>query len=329
MDYSTEIKEKIFSINDKNFEEEVLKVFYYQAYKNTVYNNYIRFLKINPANVKSIYQIPFLPIAFFKNFKVLSVRNTPRTVFESSGTTGQVRSKHYVQSPDFYDKISRYIFEKYYFPLQQCVFLPLLPSYAERSGSSLVHMVAHFIKHSAAPDEKFYLNDYEALIQKITFYKQKGLKVFVFGVTFALLDLAENFAPDLEGVTVIETGGMKGRRKEMVREELHLHLKEKFNLSEIGSEYGMTELLSQAYAQKDGIFSTPPWMKILLHQPDDPFDISPNLKRGGVNVIDLANIDSCAFIETQDLGEQVGNEQFKILGRFDNSEIRGCNLLVF
>ncbi len=328
MNISDSIKRDLFSINAENFKEYALKVFHYQALNNKVYANYLHFLKINPFHITEIEAIPFLPIEFFKTLNVTTGNKAPEIIFESSGTTGQERSKHYVADADFYKKVCEEIFNRLYFPLNECVFFALLPSYAERQGSSLIYMVEHFIAKSAAPELGFYLNNYDEMIKKMKSYEHSGLKIVLIGVTFALLDLAEEMQPDLKNILVMETGGMKGRRKEMIRDEVHDILKNKFNCKTIASEYGMTELLSQAYATEDGIFSVPSWVKILLRNPDDPFDKSYQNKRGGINVIDLANIDSCAFIETKDLGEMLPNGQFKVLGRFDNSEIRGCNLLV-
>ncbi len=328
MDFSKFIKKEIFSITESNFDEIAIKTFQYQAMHNIVYSNYLKFLKIDPSSVTKLQDIPFLPIEFFKNFEVKTGKKPIEIIFQSSGTTGHQRSQHFVADAAFYKKISIKIFESFFGSISQFAFIALLPSYAERNGSSLIYMVEHFIGKSAKPDLPFYLNNYEEMLSQLSDCKAKGLKTILIGISFALLDLAEQFKPDLQNCIVMETGGMKGKRKEMVRESLHEILNLGLNTISIASEYGMTELLSQAYAPENGEFSSPFWMKIMLRNTDDPFDKSEIIKRGGVNIIDLANIDSCAFVETKDLGEILPNGKFKILGRFDNSEIRGCNLLI-
>lgn len=329
MDFSNVLKSEIFDITDRQFEGYALEAFQFQSKYNLVYLKYLEILKIEPSSITKLETIPFLPIEFFKNFQIIKENAKPELVFESSGTTGQNRSKHFVADRFFYQQICESIYSQFFGKLSNTAFIALLPSYAERNGSSLIYMVQHFINSSAFPNLGFFLHNYEDMLKQLKICKEKGVKTMLIGVSFALLDLAEKSNIDLSGITIIETGGMKGRRKEMVREELHQVLIESFSVNEIASEYGMTELLSQAYAIKKGEFESPNWMKVLIRNPDDPFDktILTN-KRGGINIIDLANIDSCCFIETKDLGELLPNGKFKILGRFDNSEIRGCNLLV-
>lgn len=323
------LKETIFSISEANFKEEALKVFAHQAEHNLVYKQFIQYLKINPQQVKEIHQIPFLPIEFFKSQRIVSQDFEAAAIFESSGTTGQIRSQHFVKDLAFYQQVSQNIFESFYGNLSDYHILALLPSYLERGNSSLVLMVNDFIQKTQSEYSGFYLDNLEELAQNLEkLQSQSERKVLLIGVTFALLDLAEKYPMDLSNVIVMETGGMKGRRKEMLRAEIHDVLKSAFQLEHIHSEYGMTELLSQAYSQKEEIFQSPPWMKILLREIEDPLQINSHLKSGVMNIIDLANIDSCAFIATQDLGQIIDKNQFKIIGRVDNSDIRGCNLMV-
>lgn len=323
------LKETIFSISRVNFEEEALKVFAYQAENNLVYKQFIQYLKINPNQVQQLEQIPFLPIEFFKNQKIVSQDFEAQAIFESSGTTGQIRSQHFVKDLDFYQKVSQHIFESFYGNLSDYHILALLPSYLERGSSSLVFMVNDFIQKSQSEYSGFYLDNLEELALTLKkLQSQPEQKVLLIGVTFALLDLAEQYPMNLSNTIVMETGGMKGRRKEMLRAEVHDILKSAFQLEYIHSEYGMTELLSQAYSRKEEVFRSPPWMKVLLREIEDPLQIDSNLKSGVMNIIDLANIDSCAFIATQDLGQMIGENQFKIIGRVDSSDIRGCNLMV-
>ena len=328
MGFRENFKAQFFHINESNFEDHCLGLFQYQARENKVYRQYLALLNINAAQVKSVADIPFLPIEFFKTHQVLSGNFQTEAIFESSGTTAQIRSKHYISDLHFYNKVSEAIFNHFYGPLKDYAFLALLPSYSERENSSLIYMMNHFISQSKHSQSGFYLDNYRELASQIANLKSQNIKIILVGVTFALLDFAENIKEEISGIIMMETGGMKGRRKEMLREEVHEILKQKFNLQTVDSEYGMTELLSQAYAQKDGEFKCPPWMKVILRSIDDPFEKGGNIKRGGINIIDLANIDSCAFIETKDIGEAISEGTFKVLGRFDNSEIRGCNLLI-
>ncbi len=322
----SKFKNKLFSLNSDNFTEHALSLFRFQATNNEVYNKYLSLLGIDHKLVNSLDEIPFLPISFFKSHKIFCSGIEPQVTFKSSGTGG-IRSKHYVSEVDFYLENCRRIFEYFYGQIEGMAVFGLLPSYLEREGSSLVYMVDHFVKLSKNELSGFYLDQYDELLNVIATSKERNQKVLLIGVSFALLDLAEKFKIDLSGVTVMETGGMKGRREELTRSELHEVLQESFNLDQIHSEYGMTELLSQAYSKGDGIFETAPWMKVLLRPITDPFGIEKN-KTGVLKIIDLANVDSCAFIETQDLGRIVGNQAFTVEGRLDNSDLRGCNLLL-
>ena len=315
-------------INESNFEDIALELFRFQYKNNLLYQTYVNNLGKDIALVKSLDTIPFLPIRFFKSHKVISGSWKPETIFTSSATGGTGASRHYVWSLDFYLKTATAIFQNFYGPTKDYHFLALLPSYLERSGSSLIAMIDHFIKMDASGHSGFYLDNHEALLSKIKSLKKSDRKILLWGVSFALLDLAEKTEIDLSPCIVMETGGMKGRRKEWVREELHFFLSQRFNLNEINSEYGMTELFSQAYSKRQGYFEPPPWMKILIRDLNDPFQCLAQGRIGGVNVIDLANAHSCAFIETEDLGRTTQNLNFEILGRIDNSDIRGCNLLV-
>lgn len=320
-------KAQLFETTPKNFEERALEAFAFQARHNAIYQQFIAHLPIDISDIKHVEQIPFMPIEFFKNHKVQTGTSATQEVFESSGTTGQIRSKHYVADVDFYLEVCRHIFEQQYGQLQQYTFLALLPSYLERNGSSLVCMMDYFIKN-AAPLSGFYLKNTSELLSNLKKAQEAGHKIILWGVTFALLDLAEAHQLDLSNVIVMETGGMKGRRQEMIREEIHTFLSERWNVDKIHSEYGMTELLSQAYSQGDGLFSAPTWLKIMLRDANDPFDMNPLREKGGINIIDLANIESCCFIETRDIGQTYRNLTFSVAGRLDNSDIRGCNLML-
>lgn len=319
----------IFTISSqKQFEKIALKVFRFQYENNLVYNEFCQFLKTDPHKVKSIQQIPFLPIQFFKSHTVVSNSNPIQETFTSSGTTGMITSKHLVTDVSLYEESYRRGFAEFYGNIEDYVVLALLPSYLEREGSSLIYMVKDLIELSNQADSGFYLNDHDALISKLVELDNQGQNVILFGVTFALLDLIEKLPFQLQHTIIMETGGMKGRRKEMIREELHEQLCQGFGVSAIHSEYGMTELLSQAYSLGDGVFECPAWMQILIRDTEDALTYIDNGKTGGINVIDLANINSCSFIATQDLGKKNPNNSFEVLGRFDNSDIRGCNLMV-
>jgi hypothetical protein len=323
-------RDRIFNIRDESdFRDTALEIFNYQYKKNTVYQNYIGSLgKVNSI-VKTLFDIPFLPVELFRNHKIVTGDIPVEITFESSGSTGLIPGKHFVNEVSLYEESFLKSFRIFYGEPEEFVIAALLPSYTERKGSSLVYMADYLIKKSRNLLSGFYKDNMEELILVIKEAKEKNGKILLLGVSFALLDLAEKISPDLSGVIVMETGGMKGRRKEITRQELHSILKEKFNVHSIHSEYGMTELLSQAYSKGDGIFYCPPWMKILIRDPQDPLTLysEPGLT-GGINIIDLANINSCSFVATGDLGKLRKDGGFEVLGRFDNSDIRGCNLLV-
>ena len=319
----------IFTIsNQKQFDKIALKVFRFQYENNLVYREFCDFLKTDVQKVKSIQQIPFLPIQFFKSHSVVSSTNPIQTTFTSSGTTGMITSKHLVTDVSIYEESYRKGFSQFYGNIEDYVVLALLPSYLEREGSSLIHMVDDLIQLSNQPESGFYLHNYDELIAKLIQLDQAGQNVILIGVTYALLDLIEKHTFQLENTIIMETGGMKGKRKEMIREELHQQLCEGFGVTAIHSEYGMTELLSQAYSLGEGIFECPSWMQLLVRDTEDALSYIREGKTGGINVIDLANINSCSFIATQDLGKKYANGSFEVLGRFDHSDIRGCNLMV-
>lgn len=305
-----------------------MAIFRYQAVENEVYCQYIKALKVNVDKITEPEQIPFLPIEFFKTHEIITIPIAIGSkIFTSSGTTGSIQSKHYVNDIRIYEKSYRKGFEHFYGNIEEYCILALLPSYLEREGSSLIYMMDDLIKKSKHPQSGFYLNNYDELLLKLK--QLQGQKTLLVGVTYALLDLVELLGSgDYKNLIIMETGGMKGKREELVREELHERLCKGFGVDVIHSEYGMTELLSQAYSKGNGVFDCPPWMKILIRDTNDPFTILPHNKTGGINVIDLANINSCSFIATQDLGRSLLDNSFEVLGRFDNSDIRGCNLLV-
>ncbi|MPQ48092.1 acyl transferase [Marinifilum sp. N1E240] len=322
-------KERIFNIsNNEEFEKLTIEVFQYQAKNNKVYKEYLHHLNCNINSVNQICQIPFLPIEFFKSHKITSTSVTAKAIFTSSGTTGSLTSRHFVPDLGIYEASFTKGFEQYYHSVKDYCILALLPSYLEREGSSLIYMMEHMIKDSNHPKSGFYLHNHEELIATISELKKSNQKILLLGVSFALLDLAEKYKLDFSDVIIMETGGMKGRRKEITREELHAFLCDRLNVTEVHSEYGMTELLSQAYSKGNSLFHTPSWMKIMIRDTYDPFSYEKIGRSGGVNVIDLANVHSCAFIETQDLGRMHTDGSFEILGRFDHSDIRGCNLLI-
>jgi len=318
----------IFSIkNTHDFENYAISIFKHQAMHNQVYKQFLSHLKIDINTVKNFIEIPFLPIQFFKSHKILSNTNKIAQIFSSSGTTSNLTSKHYVSDISVYEKSYKKGFENFYGNIKDYTILALLPSYLEREGSSLIYMVNDLIEISDKPKSGFYLDDLSLLKKTLVDLDNKKEKVLLIGVSFALLDLIEKYNFDLKNTIIMETGGMKGRRKELIRRELHAKLKNGFGVEKIHSEYGMTELLSQAYSSGDGIFKTPPWMKILIRDSEDALQLLEHQKTGGINIIDLANINSCSFIATQDLGKTYANNSFEVLGRFDNSDIRGCNLL--
>ncbi|POY40488.1 acyl transferase [Flavobacterium alvei] len=319
----------IFAISSqKQFEKIALKTFRFQYENNLVYREFCDFLKTDVRKVKSLEQIPFLPIQFFKSHTVVSNTNTAKAIFTSSGTTGMATSKHFVTDVFLYEESYRKGFSQFYGNIEDYVVLALLPSYLEREGSSLIYMVEDLIQMTNNPESGFYLHNHEELIEKLIRLDNLGQNVILIGVTYALLDLIEKQKFDLQNTIIMETGGMKGKRKEMIREELHQQLCEGFGVTAIHSEYGMTELLSQAYSLGNGVFECPSWMQILVRDTEDALTYVQQGKTGGINVIDLANINSCSFIATQDLGKKNPNNSFEVLGRFDNSDIRGCNLMV-
>ena len=366
MSFSETFKKKLFEVDNNSFEATAIALFKYQAKNNKIYNKYISYLGIDRESINNIYEIPFLPINFFKTQKVITGEPETTKVFISSGTTNQKKSKHYIADPEFYLKVCEASFKVFYGDVSQYIFLALLPSYLDQKDSSLVCMVDHFIGKSNSDNSGFIMDKKSDLINKFVVdghvERQRNPdsvgtrtlqinKVILFGVTFALLDLverqrnpdsvgAEKYARDLPArlslkqskagesdMIIMETGGMKGRRKELLREELHNKLINGFGVKYIHSEYGMTELMSQAYSKGYGKFMTPPWMSVILRDFNDPLNVNSKIKTGGINIIDLANVDSCAFIETQDLGRLNRDGNFEVLGRIDNADIRGCSLM--
>lgn len=321
-------QESVFSIqNPLEFEEMALAIFQYQAHENKVYKHFIECLGIDAALIDDMKDIPFLPIEFFKTQEIITNGKQIEETFTSSGTTGMQTSKHLVSDITWYENSFDKAFNLFYGEVKNYIVLALLPSYLERDGSSLIYMCEHLINNSEDERSGFYLNEFEK-IKSIIEENNGDKKVLLIGVTYALLDFAEQFPFEMKNTVVMETGGMKGRRREMLREEVHLQLSKAFKVNEIHSEYGMTELLSQAYSNGKGIFRTPPWMKILIRETQDPFSYQQFYRSGGINIIDLANVNSCSFIATQDLGKLYPDERFEVLGRFDNADVRGCNLLV-
>lgn len=322
------LKNQIFNIKtEQEFNEITLEIFNHQYTNNLVYNEFCKLLKVLPSQVTTINQIPFLPIEFFKTHIVKTGKFKEEQTFLSSGTSGQQQSKHFVKDVSLYEKSYQKTFKQFYGDIKNYCILALLPSYLEREGSSLIYMIADLINKSEHSESGFFLKNESKMIDLLQKLVKNDQKTILFGVSFALLDLAEKHKIDLSNVIIMETGGMKGKRKEITREELHGIYKNSFNASKIHSEYGMTELLSQAYSKGNGIFTCPNWMRILIRDVNDPFNYLRHNKIGGINVIDLANINSCSFIATQDLGKITDNS-FEVLGRFDNSDLRGCNLLI-
>ncbi|MEO3408387.1 acyl transferase [Mucilaginibacter sp. CAU 1740] len=322
-------KQQVFSISSEDqFAEVSLQVFNYQASNNPVYRQFISGLGIDVDTVKTVEQIPFLPIEFFKSHTILSTDDPVEVTFTSSGTTGMITSSHRVTDKTWYEDSFRKAFDIFYGDIRNYTVLALLPSYLERDGSSLIYMVDDLIKQSNNPDSGFFLYNHDELYHQLKKQQEAGKPTLLIGVTFGLLDFIDNYQLDFPELIVMETGGMKGRRKEMIREELHEILCKGFGIKHIHSEYGMTELLSQAYSKGDGIFECPPWMQIIIRDTNDPLSTLQTGKTGGISVIDLANINSCSFIATQDLGKLYLDKTFEVLGRFDQSDIRGCNLLI-
>jgi hypothetical protein len=322
-----ELEDKIFTAERSDFEQLALEIFQFQYNNNAIYQQYVNALSIVGPKVQSIQQIPFLPIQFFKTRDIKTTDFEPQVVFESSGTTQTINSRHYVKDINIYRRSFSMAWELFYGPVQEWCVIGLLPAYLERQNSSLVVMVDEMIKQSNHPHSGFYLYEHEKLAQVLQELEKSGQKTLLIGVTFGLLDFAEKYPMPLQHTIVMETGGMKGRRKEMTREEVHELLKTAFQTNAIHSEYGMTELLSQAYSKQDGIFNCPPWMKVLVRQEDDPLDVRVS-GSGIINIIDLANLYSCSFIATDDVGTIMADGSFDVMGRIDNSDIRGCNLLI-
>lgn len=312
-----------------DFNTTALEIFRLQSRENIVYKNYLAHLKIDPLSVSRVEQIPFLPIRFFKSQQVITGNKNPEaTVFTSSGTTGSITSSHYVNEVSVYEQSFLKAFEKFYGNIEEYCLIALLPSYLERGASSLVYMCDKLIAKSNNPQSGFYLNEYKKLSEVLKTLEEKKQKTILIGVTYALLDFAELFPIPLQHTIIMETGGMKGKRKEMLKSEMQEVLKNAFSLDVIHSEYGMTELLSQAYSKGNEIYNCPSWMKVFIRDTNDPLSVHSSQNSGGLNIIDLANIHSCAFIATQDLGRVHGDGSFEVLGRFDDAEIRGCNLMV-
>ncbi len=324
-----QLKDLIFSVQSKDeFEKVALAVFRYQAERNTVYNRYLEFLKRDIKAVMKIEEITFLPVEFYKTEKVISGFRDADIVFASSTTTGAIPGRHYVPDISLYEKSFQKCFHQFYGDPENYCLLALLPSYLERKDSSLVYMMNELIKSTRHPASGFYINNHSELLAALLELKKAGQKTILVGVTFALLDFIEKHPVDFPELIVMETGGMKGRREEMVREEVHDLLSKGFGVIDIHSEYGMTELLSQAYSNGKGIFHCPPWMHVIIRDAYDPASLTIAGRSGGINIVDLANLDSCSFIETQDLGKLSPDGSFEVLGRFDNSDLRGCNLMV-
>ncbi len=323
------ILKDIFNISNENqFNKLSLQVFEYQSKYNKVYGSYLNILNINTSKIKHYKDIPFLPIDFFKTHKIITGNKTIQTTFRSSGTTGMTTSEHHIVDLNIYEQSFIKVFTNIYGKAENYTFLALLPSYSDRNDSSLIYMVEKLMNISNKKDNGFYLYNHKELSNKLNELEKTKTKTILIGVSFALSDFFEEYQIALKNTTIIETGGMKGRKKEIVREELHALIKNATGLAEIHSEYGMTELLSQAYSKRDNQYLPPPWMKILIRDTNDPFNYVKTGATGGINIIDLANINSCAFIETKDLGKLHNDNTFEILGRFDNSDIRGCNLMV-
>ncbi len=326
---SCEWSDKIFKVSEKGFNALALEVFRFQYKENEIYRKYVHALGVNVNAIKTIEEIPFLPVRFFKSHQVISTAFQPQIIFESSGTSNTSNSRHFIKNPDIYIESYSRAFELFYGPVTDYCIIGLLPAYLERSGSSLVFMVEDLIKKSKHPQSGTYLYEFDKLKIVLDELLAKGQKLILIGVTFALLDFAEKFQINLPGCIIMETGGMKGRRKEMIREEVHAVLKKAFNADSIHSEYGMTELLSQAYSKGDGIFECPPWMRIMLRDEEDPLSIkTTGNSSGAINIIDLANVYSCSFIATDDVGKRFDDGSFEVLGRMDGSDLRGCSLMV-
>lgn len=320
---------KLYKVNESTFLNIALETFRFQARHNAVYKSFVETLGLPIDGISTLEKIPFVPISFFKSHTLKSGDWIPEGLFTSSGTTGSNPSKHAVADLEFYRRHAQECFQHFFGPITNYHFLALLPSYLERSGSSLVMMMEHFIRTSNSQHSGFYLNDHDALIRKLAGLKNDSRKTILWGVSFALLDLAERYSQDLSHCLIFETGGMKGRRAEITRKEMHDVIKQRMNVETVFSEYGMTELLSQAYSVDSNTgFLCPPWMKVICRDITDPFNKGLLSETGGINVVDLANWKTLSFIETEDLGKVYPNGSFEVLGRLDNSDLRGCNLLI-
>lgn len=328
MEIFKSLYQRVFSLTPETFEPLALELFNFQYTHNTTYKAYVDNLTVKAEMVTNMTQIPFLPIELFKRHEIKTGGWKSETVFESSGTTGAITSKHHVFNGRDYLHNCQLIFERFYGKVSDYTVLALLPSYLERENSSLVYMARDFISKSHDTRSGFFLNDQSGLAELLTTLQKEGKPTLLLGVTFGLLDLAENFRLGLRNVIVMETGGMKGRRKEMLRSEVHEILTHAFGVNAIHSEYGMTELSSQAYSSGQGIFTPGSTMRVITRDINDPLHVSASLRSGGLNIVDLANIHSCCFIETKDIGRVFKNGDFEVLGRMDNSDIRGCNLMV-
>ena len=317
-----------FIEGEKDFENLTLEVFRHQVLNNQVYSEFVSGLNISADKIVKIIDIPFLPVEFFKSNVVLTGDEKFQQIFTSSGTTGEQTSNHYIKDIAFYEKVFTKTFESFYGTISDYTILTLLPSYHERKGSSLIYMMEKLIEKSGSMESGFYLDDFMKLTLMLKELQLQNKKTILFGVTYALLDFSSAYPMNFPDLIVMETGGMKGKRKEMVRDEVHELLCRGFGVNKIHSEYGMTELFSQAYSKGDGIFKAPPWMKILIRDPYDPLQSAGINKSGGINIIDLANIDSCVFLSSQDLGKVYEDSSFEVLGRFDFSDVRGCNLMI-
>lgn len=325
---ATELQEKLFQIDsDETFGELALHIFRYQAQHNIIYKNYLQAIKIAWQTIDSPEKIPFLPIGFFKTHPVKSGEYQAEVIYSSSGTTGSNTSRHHVRSNSLYHRTFMEGFRLFYGDPLEYVISALLPSYLERNGSSLIEMTSALIAATGHPDSGFFLHEHESLAQNLKKKRHDGRKNLLIGVTFGLLDFAEEYELNIPGLIVMETGGMKGRRKEMIREEVADVLCRSFGVNKVHSEYGMTELMSQAYSCGDGIFACPPWMRLFVRDTTDPL-CTRTYGQGALNIIDLANVHSCSFIATQDLGKVLTNGLFEVTGRMDRADIRGCNLLI-
>jgi hypothetical protein len=323
------LRERILTVyNTTGFNELALEVFRFQYENCVVYREFADALSRNPGNVNRVADIPFIPVEFYQTREVICSGMEPVIEFQSSGTTGSMHGRHLLADPDLYDLSLIKGFSQVYGNPAAFTFAALTPGPEEKPHSSLIYMIAKLMHQNRKHRHGFFLNDTESLKSRLSGYEPAPGKTMLIGLTYALLDFAEMYPGDYPGLIIVETGGMKGRRKEITRTELHCRLKEAFSSAVIHSEYGMTELLSQAWSKQDGIFSTPPWMKVMIREVNDPFCCSQPGRTGGISIIDLANLYSCSFIATQDLGRVKEDGRFEVLGRFDSSDLRGCSLMI-